>query len=319
VITTSLVDNDNLISSIVAVEVILLFMLLAGLAVINRKLSKNIWQPFYNTLRKLQNYTVENTEPLALEPSGIDEFNDLQKSLEELTQRTKHAYLGQKEFAENASHEMQTPLAVAQTKLELLLQDPGIHASQMEAISQAATSLQRLSKLNQSLLVLAKIENQQYEPATAIDLTDVTKKYLHLFSEIITDKQIVVDTEFTGSFEVKLHPFLADSLISNLLGNAIKYNHTGGKIKVAVNSMQYFIENTSHEPAIDARQLFKRFGNSNNNGRSTGLGLAIVKKIAETHQLSISYRHISSMHQFILSIRTGNVLSVDASNSWSSG
>jgi signal transduction histidine kinase len=207
-----------------------------------------------------------------------------------------------KEFTEDAAHEMQTPLAVAQTKLELLLQDTNLSTPQTEAIVQATTALQRLSKLNQSLLLLAKIENHQYEANAVIDLTETTKKYLRLFDEIIKEKELLVETDFDQAFEVKMHPFLADSLVSNLIGNAVKYNFNGGKLTIAVHQNEYCISNTSHQASIDSQKLFKRFTASTNAANaSTGLGLAIVKRIADTHQLSISYQMENQIHSFCIS------------------
>jgi signal transduction histidine kinase len=163
---------------------------------------------------------------------------------------------------ENAAHEMQTPLAVAQSKMELLLQDPSLQEPQIEAISQASDSLSRLSKLVQALLLLAKIENNQYSAEETVSLTEHTRKYLHLFEEIIRDKQLSVVSNFSDNFAVRLHPFLADSLISNLIGNSIKYNTVGGEIHIAITAQSYCIRNTSTLPLIPADQLFKRFTTS---------------------------------------------------------
>jgi signal transduction histidine kinase len=207
-----------------------------------------------------------------------------------------------KEFTENAAHEMQTPLAVVQSKMELLLQDPNLNDQQVQAIVDSSTALSRLSKLNQSLLLLAKIENNQYETNEKLDLVEITKKYLNLFDEVIKDKQVQVKCSFDSNFAVSLHPLLADSLVSNLLGNAVKYNYHGGSINIEVKESSYTITNTSHLPAINQTQLFKRFNKAKNpSNNSNGLGLAIVKKICDTHQLSISYHSENFKHRFIIS------------------
>jgi len=206
-----------------------------------------------------------------------------------------------KEFTENAAHEMQTPLAIAQSKLELLIQDSNLKDEQVDSIIQATEALSRLSKLNQSLLLLAKIENNQYETNELVSLTAVNKKYLRLFDELIKDKQLHVETSFAEEWPVNLHPLLADSLISNLIGNAIKYNYNGGKITISIENNTYQITNTSKAAPISAEQIFKRFSKVKSDvDTSNGLGLAIVKKICDTNGLDVSYKGESNQHSFIL-------------------
>jgi signal transduction histidine kinase len=289
-----------LVENIIIIMLLVFVGLLMATIIFNWIISRRLWKPFQNSLQKIRNIELPQMSKIRFEETGTQEFNELNASLNTMVNKIHSDYENMKEFTEDAAHEMQTPLAVAQTKMELLLQDSNLTPSQTETIVQATTALQRLSKLNQSLLLLAKIENQQYEADKPIDLVQVTKKYLQLFDEIMKDKQIELATSFTQAFEVKLHPFLADSLISNLLGNAIKYNYNNGKIKIEVNPSQYCISNTSGLPSIDPQKLFKRFTASGNRDTSTGLGLAIVKRIADTHQLSVSYVFEEEMHKFCI-------------------
>lgn len=262
-------------------------------------ISKRLWKPFKHSLEKIRNAELNKIEAIHFEKTNIEEFNELNSSLNSMADKIYHDYVNMKEFTENAAHEMQTPLAVVQSKIELLLQDSNLTDEQIDSVMQAGTALNRLSKLNQSLLLLAKIENNQYETNERIGLMDVTNKYLKLFQEIIKDKQIKVETNFTDEFLLQLHPLLADSLVSNLLGNAVKYNYEGGKISITINKNEYYISNTSHLPTIDSEQLFKRFNNSKNRSdTSNGLGLAIVKKIADTHNLLITYHSENAIHHF---------------------
>jgi signal transduction histidine kinase len=289
-----------LVTSIIIIMLLVFAGLLMATLIFNWIISKRLWKPFQNSLQKIRNAALPQMSAIHFEETNTTEFNELNASLNTMANKIHSDYVNMKEFTEDAAHEMQTPLAVAQTKMELLLQDPDLTTPQTEAIVQATTALQRLGKLNQSLLLLAKIENHQYEAEGPIDLVQVTKKYLQLFDELIKDKQIEVITEFAQGFEVKLHPFLADSLISNLLGNAVKYNHNDGKIKIEANKSQYCISNSSDQASIDPQKLFKRFTASGNRDTSTGLGLAIVKRIADTHQLSVSYGFENGMHRFCI-------------------
>ncbi len=169
--------------------------------------------------------------------------------------------------------------------------------------------LSRLSKLNQSLLLLAKIENSQYEISEAISFKTVCEKYISLFDAFIKDKQLTVTTNFLKDFTTSLHPFLADTLISNLLGNAVKYNYPGGKIEITTAADRFSIVNTSMQPPIPAAKLFTRFsGAANSEQPATGLGLAIVKKIADTHNLRIAYEFGNGRHHFMVSKASKNAV-----------
>jgi len=269
--------------------------------IFNWIISKRLWQPFRESLLKIRNIELQKMEAIHFEETNTEEFNELNASLNTMAQKIQSDYRNMNEFTENAAHEMQTPLAVAQTKLELLLQDSSLQDSQVQAIAQATTALSRLSKLNQSLLLLAKIENNQYEAQAAISLSEVAQKYLRLFDEIIKDKQIIIETDFADPFEVRLHPFLADSLVSNLVGNAVKYNEPGGRISIKVSNIHFCISNTSRLSAISADQLFQRFQTAGDHANaSNGLGLAIVKKIIDTNHLRIAYRHEDNLHHFCI-------------------
>lgn len=290
-----------LVTSILTILFIVFIALLIATLLFNWIISKRLWQPFQTSLNKIRNIGLPQVSTIHFDETNTEEFNELNASLNTMVRKIHSDYVTMKEFTEDAAHEMQTPLAVAQTKLELLLQDPSLNSSQTEAIVQATTALNRLSKLNQSLLLLAKIENQQYQASDIINLVDITQKYLRLFDEIIKEKQLSVETDFRDNFEVKIHPFLADSLVSNLITNAIKYNRNIGALRIFVANGEYCITNSSEFGAIDPQMLFKRFGGSANaKNTSTGLGLAIVKRIGDTHGLSVSYQFSDGMHSFCL-------------------
>lgn len=288
-----------LVANVTWIMLLVFIGLFFATLIFNWIISKNLWRPFRTSLQKVRNLELQKLEHIHFEQTNTAEFNELNASLNAMTQKIYSDYVNMKEFTENAAHEMQTPLAVVQSKMELLLQDSNLNDSQIEAILQTSTALSRLSKLVQSLLLLAKIENNQYETMQSLSLTDTTKKYLQLFDELIKDKGITVETAFNTDFVINLHPLLADSLISNLLGNAIKYNRAGGKINISISEKEYSISNTSELPQIDPQHLFKRFKKPvNSPDSSTGLGLSIVKKIIDTHHLHISYEAKDGVHRF---------------------
>lgn len=283
----------------------ILLLVLAGLffatLLFNWIISKRLWRPFRESLQKVRNLELQKMEAIHFDETNIEEFTELNASLNSMVQKIRNDYLNMKEFTENAAHEMQTPLAIVQSKLELLLQDSSLNDAQATAIAQTAEALTRLSKLNQSLLLLAKIENDQFRATESLGLKGLTQKYLHLFDAMIKDKNLTVQLSVEEDFTVMLHSFLADSLVSNLLGNAIKYNEKGGRINILIKRKDYCISNTSDLPLIPSEQLFRRF-KARGNGRdnATGLGLAIVKRIADTSHLTVSYQHADGLHSFCL-------------------
>lgn len=290
-----------LVANVTRLMLIVFAVLLITTLGVNWLINRTVWRPFRRSLQKIGSVELQKMEAIRFEETDIKEFNELNASLNQMAGKIHNDYLSIKEFTENAAHEMQTPIAVVQSKMELLLQDNNLKEEQVESIVQATTALGRLSKLNQSLLLLAKIENNQFEAAEAISLTSVTEKYLQLLDEIIKDKAITVETSYKEDWLLPLHPLLADTLVSNLLGNAVKYNYPGGRIAVSVRHQKWEISNTSRLPPIDPQHLFKRFYKTKNSGdTSTGLGLAIVKKIADTCRLSVRYDARDGMHHFII-------------------
>ena len=284
----------------------IMFFVFAGLFIVtlifNWVISKQLWAPFRHSLNKIRGAELQKMEAVHFENTNIQEFNELNTALNYMTSKIYRDYVNMKEFTENAAHEMQTPIAGVQSKLELLLQDANLKEEQVQSILQAIDALNRLSKLNQSLLLLAKIENNQYETDEAISFKEVTNKYLSLFDAFIKDKELTIKTNFEADFQTALHPLLADSLISNLLGNAVKYNYRGGTIEIKITANFYSISNTSKQPGIPGEKLFTRFNSSGNSAEpSNGLGLAIVKKIADTNHLHIAYNSQSGMHTFTIS------------------
>ncbi len=299
-VKTSLVNKNDLIKSIVKVQIILLLLLLAGLFMINRSLSKRIWKPFYNTLNKLRNYKVENHEPLALAKSSVSEFADLNHSLEALTERTHSVYISQKEFTENASHEMQSPLAVFQSKLELLMQTAPLNEEQAQLMGDLANASQRMARLNKSLVLLTKIENNQFAETEDVLLSQVVESYLQQYQPQAQEKHITIDSNLQTDAMVKANKALIEILIGNLLGNAIRHNNINGKIHVSLTNDKLVIENTGRLFALDNRKIFERFQKESTDSNSIGLGLEMVKKICNIYHFELSYQFIHHLHGFTI-------------------
>ena len=299
IIRQSQEQKAALVTDVTRIMLFVFAGLFAATLIFNWAISKRLWKPFRHSLNKIRSAELQKMEAIHFENTPIQEFNELNASLNYMTGKMYKDYVNMKEFTENAAHEMQTPVAVVQSKLELLLQDNNLTEEQVQAILESATALNRLSKLNEGLLLLAKIENNQYETAEEISLAEMTKKYLSLFNEFIKEKQLTIKTTFDAEFAIRLHPLLAASLVTNLLGNAIKYNYEGGIIEIAVFENNFHISNTSRLKPIPPEKLFTRLNTSKDNRESSnGLGLAIVKKIIDVNNLQIHYSADNGVHNF---------------------
>lgn len=299
IIRQSQQQKAALVTSVTRIMLFVFAGLIVATLIFNRAISKRLWKPFSISLNKIRSAELQKMEAVHFEKTNTREFNELNASLNYMTSKMYQDYVNMKEFTENAAHEMQTPIAVVQSKLELLLQDENLKDEQVQSILQSTTALSRLSKLNEGLLLLAKIENNQYEGAVEVSLTSLTKKYLLLFDEFIKEKQISIKTAFNDDFLVRLHPLLADSLITNLLGNAIKYNYNEGRIEIIISADNYHISNTSMQDPIMPANLFRRLSPARDGlETSNGLGLAIVKKIADVNNLLVTYAAKNGVHSF---------------------
>lgn len=272
-------------------------LLLAIIAVfINYILSRNIWQPFFSNLKTLQSFSVKDTRTIQLQSSDIREFNALKTVMEELTARTRQEYISLHEFTENASHEIQTPLAIIRTKLDRLSQ-MDIDAQMAQQIELARHAAERLSRINKNLLLLTKIENNLFESFANTDLSLLAKEQTAQMEELFAMRDITLLTNIAGSVPVEANTYLAEVLLSNLLSNALQYTQEHGKVWISLKQDSLVINNEGAPLPFSSEILFNKFTKGYHD-RGTGLGLAIVKQICQLHQWQITYGFEAGIHQF---------------------
>lgn len=301
VLRQSLIDSEDLSQGIVVTQAILLVILLSGLLLINRFQSRRIWQPFYSTLEMLKKFELDKNSGLSLSSGKIREFNDLNQAISQLVANNYQVYLNQKEFTENAAHEMQTPLAIFRSKLDLLLQNRSLNGEQADLIQSLSDAAERLTRLNKSLLLLSRIENKQYLETAQIELAIVVEKALSQLEDQARAKNIRIDASLNRSVVIKANPSLADILISNLVSNAIRHNVENGRIRITLEERMLVIANTGQPLVFDRDRIFDRFRKNPADSQSTGLGLAIVKQICEVYRYTVKYEfrvgeHILTVH-----------------------
>jgi len=294
-IRNSMLEKGDLIQTIVISQILLLGALLLCLLLINRWIAGRIWQPFYETLSKLKDYSLSRRIQPELGRTNIVEFKELNEVVDRMTRKIQDDFTSLKQFTENASHEIQTPLAIIKSKLEVMIQDEELSREQMQGIQTIYEATGRLSRLNQALLLLTKIENNQFAFTERINLRVCLQESLALFEDFIQAKNLQVAAQLTDR-ELDLNPTLARVLLTNLIGNAIKYNVDGGTLGIVLSERYLTISNPGTVPAHPPETYFERFNKGSSHSDSLGLGLAIVKEICTFSNLTVRYDFENEMH-----------------------
>ena len=300
-VRTSLVNNNGLVLTLGVAQGILAILLVTGLALINRHLSKKLWKPFYKTLNALKAYKLDKHQEISFEPTEIIEFSDLNKAVEHLTEKNRKVFLQQKEFIENLSHEIQTPLAILHSKIDMLMQSPELNEEQSLAIQDVVSSLQRLTKLNKSMLLLSKIENRQFTETESFDVAQVVNILVTNLKHLADMRDIIIACD-AETLLINGNKTLVEVLITNLITNAIRYNKPGGQIIIATENNQLMITNTGEPLKIPIENLYNRFAKGTDH-KGTGLGLSIVRKICDISTYELNYSYSNSMHRFSVKFR----------------
>ncbi len=282
----SVFENEDLVI-ILAFSLFVILSVSFGISFfINRSTNKTIWADFERNLQTIEHFNFSDKKKIELLSSDIEEFDRLNRVIEYLTEKLKADYRSLKEFTENASHEIQTPLAIALLNLDEILQ----HNLDKEDFKKKITiinALKRLSMLNQSLILLAKIENRQFKADKLISFKDALHRKIEEFAAFLESKKLHVELKFEQDFMLKMNGELADLLLNNLLSNAINHNLIGGNIQVTVRLNELKICNTGETNSMTDATIFNRFAKGKS--KSYGLGLAMVKNICDTHDLEIHY------------------------------
>lgn len=300
-VETNIEETSETVMALAVITCIFFIILALGFVLLNRMLAANIWKPFHRTLAKLREFELNSTQPVQFDASTTLEFQELNNVLDKLIAKNRSVYMEQKEFTENASHELQTPLAVIQSKLDLMLQQDGLTTTQYQLIEEIGKALSRASRINKNLLLLAKIENRQFSDQEKLDLSLLLSDNLSFLSEHIESKDLVVETDIMQQVRITGNKMLVETLVNNLLLNAIRHNHPNGKIIIRLSPGKLTVCNTGIA-ALQYEGLFKRFGSTAQNGSGSGLGLAIARQICERYNWPISYRFENGLHCFSVNI-----------------
>ena len=268
----------------------------------NRRISAKAWYSYYQTLSSLKSFELSKDTSVHLPQSDVQEFQELNQSLHQLITNSVSTFQQQKSFTENASHELQTPIALLKSKLDLLIQQKNISPEISEILNSIDAPLSRLSRINKNLLVLSKVENHQYSDKEQIDITEYLESAISLFEDYLDDKELRLSNDVIEPIVLNANAFLIETLIHNLLSNAIRHTPKGGQITVSYQQAIFQVRNSGKE-SLDKSRLFERFSTTTKDKVSSGLGLAIIQEIAKKYGWEVTYNYESNFHVFSVSLK----------------
>jgi signal transduction histidine kinase len=278
----------------------LIVTLLIFIILLNYFISSKLWSPFYRALKSLREFDLARTKNLTLETSNINEFQQLNQTLDEMVNKMILDYNNVKDFINYTSHEIRTPLAVINSKTEILMQTENLTENQMKMLIQVQESASRLSRINQGLLIISKIDNYEYSEKREISFSKIIDEYIERIEDILEGKNISITRKYSGEPVVQMHPALAEMLIINLLSNAINHNIDNGTINITLSPTYLEIVNTGTTLTAPPEKMFEKFRKESVHNESLGLGLSIVRKIIDFYRFSIRYTYSDGHHRIVV-------------------
>jgi signal transduction histidine kinase len=301
-VVASTLEQDDLVRSLLYSLLGLYAAILISILIINNVLLRKIWIPFYQVLSRLKVFRLDQDVQIETTTTDIKEFRELNLTVTALVAQAVKTYGSQKQFIENAAHELQTPLAISLNRLELMAEDHTLSDSSMESIGKVIETLQRLARLNRALLIISKIENKQYGTVEELPINELLNTIRNEYQDFAEAKGITLLIEEHGRMKTVMNKDLAAILISNLLKNAINHNVPNGTVKMTISRHELVFANSGKLSPLNPLQIFERFSKDSNSKSSTGLGLAIVKSITSLYGFELSYAY-DGRHHFKVAIK----------------
>ncbi|MGJ8744959.1 sensor histidine kinase [Polaribacter sp.] len=289
------VESETFLVAIVISNIIILGLTFIFLFYFNTARNLQLWNPFFKNLAQMKHFSLTSKEPIALIDSDILEFSELKNEIELLTNKVKTDYENLKQFSENVSHEMQTPLAIIQAKIDNLINEQGINDKQFVQVTSIQNDIQRLKQLNKKITILTKIDNNQFIHIENVNLSKLINEKIENFQEL---KQVHLAHNSEKELIIPMDSYLADILVNNLISNAIKHGKKDKEITIYTNKSMMSISNFGEKALVNPESIFLRFYRESNRKHSTGLGLAIVKKICDFYSFTPSYSFNEHQHFF---------------------
>ena len=299
-IIRSLSPSDLMVMKFTLMLTIFPILFFVILYLVNRASTKYSLSVFYDTINKLKSFDVNKDNRLDLMTSDVDEFEQLNEVFNAMEKKIKEDYERLKEYTGNTSHELQTPIAIISAKLDELIQADNLTEQQVKAIAGLLETTQRLSKINQALIFLAKLDNRVFANEEDVSFNAIIRQQLDNMEPMIDEGNLEVKFDRGNQLNIKMNASLAHTLIQNLLQNAIRHNVPNGFIDIALSDNELRITNSGEVTTFETEKMFGRFQKKSQHPQSLGIGLSIVKRICDISNIQISYEHSGAEHQFVL-------------------
>lgn len=297
-VMTPVYERNEVIATILLLTFILLILMLLVVMAVFAWVFVRHTRPLYHILNHLDDYKIGNKNQLRIDTS-VTEFRHLVDSVNDCINRIEEVYERERRFIGDAAHELQTPLAICQNRIEMMFEDNTLSEQQLVELAKIQQTISELIRLNRTLLFLSKIENNQFIDTKEISINEKVHHQADMLSEVYVGKEVTVSLYEQGQWRITANDELLTALVANLLRNAYLHNTTGGSIDIYIKEGVLSIANTGEDAPLDTSRLFDRFYKSHHGKKnSNGLGLSIVKAICETSHLKIHYAFESGKHIF---------------------
>lgn len=293
-------EREDLLRALAFWVVTLYLMLLVCVLGVTLWIFNRSMRPLYALLRWFDGYVPGRGSDGPSTDSTIPEFRQLNDAAAGAVRRSEASIEQQKQFIGNASHELQTPLAILGNRLEWILDNTSPDRRQAEEMFKMKRTLSHLVRLNKTLLLLSKIDNGQFPESSDVDLAALLREQVPTYDEIYEWRHLTVSMALPESFTVRMNDSLASTLVTNLLKNAYVHSPEGGTIEISAEGRTMTFSNDGSAP-LDAERIFERFYQGDRKEGSTGLGLALVGAVCRYYGLKIDYRFEGSRHSFSIS------------------
>jgi hypothetical protein len=296
-VRTLIVESEDILIAFIISYLIVILSVFVFLFYFNKSRTQKLWTPFFKNLEQMKLFSLTSDTPISLMDSDILEFSELNTEITTLTDKVRSDYKNLKQFTEDVSHELQTPLAIIQAKIDTIINGEELNDLQFEQLSSIQNDIQRLKQLNKKLGLISKIENDQFTNLSLCNLNIILKDRIENLSELYPSEILFESNE---DVVLLMDAHLAEVLCDNLLSNAIKYSLPNTPIKVILEKESFSVKNKGKRAILKPDQLFQRFYKESDEVKSTGLGLAIVKKICDLYDFQPSYRYTNNEHHFTI-------------------
>lgn len=296
-IIKSLEGTNELTRSVALISLATILMMLIATIVINRILLRSLWKPFYSSLELMRVFKLGSSAKPEFGHTNIEEFVNLNNVLADSIQNAETEYRRLKDFTENAAHELQTPLAVVRSKLDVLIQDEALSEQQSNLVQSMYAAVQRMTKLNHTLLLLSKIENNQFNETTLVQMDQLVERKLQEFSELLLDRKFIIEKDLSP-VQVNMNSELAELMLNNLFSNVIRHTDEKQNVRVRLHAKYFSLSNTASNGSLEKERLFDRFYKGKQHSDQNGLGLSIISQIAQVSGFQSRYQFLENEHVF---------------------